>query len=160
MGGGVLGDMGVYAFQGLRLGTNMEPVSVVEAKFTNRPDIYLNGLPEIVEARLSFPGGVMANLKRVLRENINFLHINCEKGNINMSPFQGYSGNQGNSPLGEIKYAYQVPWQQANQMDEDALSIMEGRKMVAPGEEGMRDIRVVEAIYQSVEMKKEIKLQL
>ena len=45
-------------------------------------------------------------------------------------------------------------------MDEDAMSIMEGRKMVAPGEEGLRDIRVVEAIYQSVEMKKEIKLSV
>ena len=73
--------------------------------------------------------------------------------------FQGYSGNQGKSPLGDINYPYQVPWQQANQMDEDAKSIMEGRKVIAPGEEGLRDIRVVEAIYQSAEMKKEIKLQ-
>ncbi len=159
MGGGVLGDMGVYAIQGVRLGTNMEPLSVVEAKIsTIRPEIYRNGLPEIVEARLAFPGGVMADLKTSFAENINFLDINCEKGSIKMAPYQGYSGNQGTSPLGEIKFTYQVPWQQANQMDEDARSIMEGSKMVAPGEEGLRDIRVVEAIYQSAEMKKEIKL--
>jgi glucose-fructose oxidoreductase len=159
MGGGVLGDMGVYAIQGLRLGTNLEPLSVVEAKMsTTRPEIYRNGLPEIVEARLSFPGGIMADMKTSFAENINLLDIICEKGDIRMAPFQGYSGNKGKSPLGNINFPYDVPWQQANQMDEDAISIMEGRKMFVPGEEGLRDIRVVEAIYQSAEMKKEIKL--
>ncbi len=75
-----------------------------------------------------------------------------------MSPYQAYAGLHGNSPLGEIHYAYEVPWQQANQMDEDARSIMEGRKMAVPGEEGLNDIRVVEAIYASAEQQKEIKV--
>jgi predicted dehydrogenase len=51
-----------------------------------------------------------------------------------------------------------VPWQQANQMDEDARSIMDNRKMAVPGEEGLNDIRVIEAIYASVEQQKEIKV--
>jgi glucose-fructose oxidoreductase len=159
MGGGVLGDMGVYAIQGLRLGTNMEPLSVLEAKIsTTRPEIYRDGLPEIVEARLSFPEGITTEMKTSFAENINFLDIQCEKGNIRMAPYSGYSGIKGNSPLGSINFNYEVPWQQANQMDQDAISIMEGKKMAVPGEEGLRDIRVVEAIYQSAEMKKEIKL--
>src|SRR6188474_3234598 len=32
MGGGVGGDMGVYAIQGARIGTNLEPVSIVSAE--------------------------------------------------------------------------------------------------------------------------------
>ena len=34
-------------------------------------------------------------------------------------------------------------------MDDDALSIMNDEPMLVPGEEGMRDIAIVEAIYES-----------
>jgi len=43
-------------------------------------------------------------------------------------------------------------------MEEDARSIMDNRKMAVPGEEGLKDIRVLEAIYASVEQQKEIKV--
>ena len=60
MGGGVLYDMGVYSIQGARLGTNMEPVSVVSAQTsTTRPEIYKNGLDETTIATFEFPGGVI-----------------------------------------------------------------------------------------------------
>ena len=69
-------DMGVYAIQGARLGTNMEPVSVISAKAsTTRPDIYKNGLDETMVAQLEFPGGVIADIKATFGENINFLDI-------------------------------------------------------------------------------------
>jgi glucose-fructose oxidoreductase len=159
MGGGVLYDMGVYAIQGARLGTNMEPVSIVSAETsTTRPEIYKNGLDETTIATLEFPGGVPATIKTSFGENINFMNIQCEKGEINMAPYSAYSGVNGKSPLGEINNPYTVPWQQAKQMDDDALAIMEGRPMLVPGEEGLRDIRIVEAIYRSAQSKQPVKL--
>jgi glucose-fructose oxidoreductase len=159
MGGGVLYDMGVYAIQGARLGTNMEPVSIVSAQTsTTRPEVYKNGLDETTIAALEFPGGVMANIKTSFGENVNFLNILCEKGEIKMAPYSGYSGVKGNSPLGEIHHPYTVPWQQAKQMDDDALAIMEEKPMLVPGEEGLRDIRIVEAIYKSAATKQAVKL--
>lgn len=150
MGGGVLGDMGVYAIQGARLGTNMEPISVVSATTsTTRPDIYKNGLDETVVAKLEFPGGVFADIKATFGEGVNFLDIICEKGDIKMQPYQSYSGVKGKSPLGEINLPYQTPWQQAKQMDDDTLAIINNKPLIAPGEEGMRDIRIVEAIYKA-----------
>jgi glucose-fructose oxidoreductase len=159
MGGGVLYDMGVYAIQGARLGTNMEPLSIVSAQTsTTRPEIYKNGLDETTVATLEFPGGVLANIKTSFGENINFMNIQCEKGEIKMAPYSAYSGVQGSSPLGEINTPYSVPWQQAKQMDDDALAIMEGKPMLVPGEEGLRDIRIVEAIYKSASNKNAIKI--
>ena len=159
MGGGVLYDMGVYSIQGARLGAGMEPISVVSAKTsTSRPQIYKNGLDETTEARLEFPGGVLADIKTSFAENINYLNIMCEKGDIKMSPYQSYAGVKGTSPLGEINHSYQVPWQQANQMDDDALAIMQGKPMLVPGEEGLRDIRIVEAIYKSAASGKSVKI--
>jgi len=150
MGGGVLYDMGVYAIQGARIGTGMEPIAIVSAKTsTTRPEIYKNGLDETTIATLEFSGGVLADIKTSFGENINYLDISCEKGDIKMNPYQAYAGVKGTSPLGEINHPYSVPMQQAMQMDDNAASIMQNKPMLVPGEEGQRDIRVVEAIYKA-----------
>lgn len=159
MGGGVLYDMGVYSIQGARLGANSEPLAVVSARtLTTRPEIYKNGLDETTQAVLEFPGGVIAKIKTSFGENLNYLNINCEEGEIKMAPFQAYAGVKGSSPLGEINYPYQVPMQQAMQMDNDALSIIQKKPMKVPGEEGLRDIRIVEAIYKAAESGKQVDL--
>ena len=150
MGGGALYDMGVYSIQGARLGTAMEPVAVVSAQTsTNRPDVYKNGLDETTTATLEFPGGLLATIKTSLGENINSLDIVCDKGTISMSPYQSYAGLKGKSPLCVIHHSYSVPWQQAKQMDDDAEAIMNDTYMIVPGEEGSKDIRIVEAIYKA-----------
>ena len=150
LGGGVLYDMGVYAIQGARIGTGMEPIAVISAQTsTTRPDIYKNGLDETTTAKLEFPGAVMADIKTSFGENVNYLNILCAKGEIKVAPYQGYSGVRGSSPLGEINHPYETPWQQAKQMDDDAMAIMQSKPMQVPGEEGLRDIRIVEAIYKS-----------
>jgi glucose-fructose oxidoreductase len=152
LGGGVIYDMGVYAIQGARLGTNMEPVAVKSAKvWTDRPEIYKDGLGEIVEAELEFPGGVTGKIKTSFAENVNYLNIVCEKGTIEMAPFSAYAGNKGKSPLGEINFPFQQPMEQVYQMDQDAENIMGGKPAMVPGEEGLRDIRVVEAVLKSAE---------
>ena len=159
LGGGVLYDMGVYAIQGARLGTGMEPVAVVSAKTsTTRPEVYKNGLDETTVASLEFPGGVRADIKTSFGENVNFLNITCAKGEIKMAPYSAYAGVQGRSPLGEINHAYEVPWQQAKQMDDDALAIRQKKPLLVPGEEGLRDIRVVEAIYQAAASRQRVTL--
>jgi glucose-fructose oxidoreductase len=159
LGGGALYDMGVYAIQGARLGTGMEPIAVVSAKTsTTRPEVYKNGLDETAVATLEFPGGVIADIKTSYGENINYLNITCEKGDIKVSPYQPYAGVRAVSPLGEINHQYQVPWQQAKQMDNDSLSIKQGKPMLVPGEEGLRDIRIVEAIYKSAQTGQRVKL--
>ena len=159
MGGGVLYDMGVYAIQGARLGTGMEPITVISAATsTTRPEIYKDGLDETTIATLEFPGGILADIKTSFGENINYLEITCEKGNINMAPYSAYAGLKGKSNLGEINFAYQVPWQQAKQMDDNAKAIKNGKPMLVPGEEGLRDIKVVEAIYKAAALGKAVKL--
>jgi len=159
LGGGALYDMGVYSIQGVRLGTGAEPTAILSAQIsTKRPEVYKNGLDETTVATLAFPGGVTADLRTSFGENINYLNITCGKGEIKMAPFQGYAGVKGSSPLGEINHPYEVPWQQARQMDDDALSIMGTKPVLVPGEEGLRDIRIVEAIYKSAATGKRVNL--
>ncbi len=159
MGGGVIYDMGVYSIQGARLGSNMEPTAVISATTTStRPEIYKDGLADVVEATLEFPGGVTADIKTSFAENINFLKVECEEGTLHMEPFSAYSGVKGESPLGTINHSYEVPKQQAMQMDNDALAIIENKAPKVPGEEGLRDIRIVEAILESAETGQKVSL--
>ena len=75
-----------------------------------------------------------------------------------MKPFSSYGGAKGESPLGKINHSYEVPWQQASQMDDDALAIIENKAPLVPGEEGLRDIRIVEAILKSAKKGKRVNL--
>ena len=76
------------------------------------------------------------------------MNITWEKGKINIEPYSAYSGVQGSSDLGKINFPYEVPFQQAKQMDDDAKAIKNNQPMMVPGEEGLRDIKVVQAIYK------------
>ena len=48
--------------------------------------------------------------------------------------------------------------QQAKQMDDDALAIMKNKPMIAQGEEALKDIRIIEAIKESVKTGKEVRI--
>ena len=155
VGGGSMYDMGVYALQGARLAAGEEPVAVTAQSIVNRPDIF-NEADEMMMFQLRFPSGAIASCMGGHGANANYLKVNYEKGSLFMEPFSSYRGNKGTSTLGPIEF--QIENQQAKQMDDDALAIMNGTPLIVPGEEGLRDIRIVEAIYQSVKTGREVKL--
>ena len=151
MGGGVMYDMGVYPLNAIRYASGLEPNAVTAIASTTRPQIYTE-VEETIQFDLEFKEDVTARGEASFGKNINTLEVKCSKGWYNLSPFQGYSGNKGITSDGTIINT-QIPNQQAKQMDDDALSIMNKKPMLVPGEEGLKDIRVVEAIYRSVAQK-------
>jgi glucose-fructose oxidoreductase len=155
MGGGAMYDMGVYALQGARLATGEEPIAVTAQHFTTRPDIYKE-VDETTLFQLQFPSGAVASCQTSFGINMNYLQVNCEKGWIKLEPFSAYNGNKGSSSQGVINFP--IENQQAKQMDEDAEAIMQNKPLLVPGEEGLRDIKVVEAIYEAARTGKQIKL--
>lgn len=148
MGGGVMGDMGVYPLNALRYGTGMEPIAVTAQASTTRPEIYTE-VEETMHFELEFPGGAKGIGDASFGKSMNKLRVNCAQGWYELSPFQSYSGVQGTTSDGIVLNAT-IPNQQARQMDDDATAIMEGTELLAPGEEGLKDTIVVEAIYRSV----------
>ena len=147
LGGGAMGDMGVYALQGARLATGEEPVSVFAQSFTSRPEIY-DEVEETMMFQLAFPSGARAACQTSFGIQMNHLQINYEKGWLKMEPHMSYGGNKGSMSDGTEIY-FPIERQQIKQMDEDADSILNNKPLIVPGEEGLKDIRVVEAIYKS-----------
>ncbi|WP_339705358.1 Gfo/Idh/MocA family oxidoreductase [uncultured Kriegella sp.] len=147
LGGGAMGDMGVYALQGARLATGEEPISVLAQASTTRPEVY-HEVEETMMFQLEFPSGARASCQTSFGIRMNHLQVNYEKGWLKMEPHSSYRGNKGSMSNGtEINFS--IESQQAKQMDEDAAALMNKTDLLVPGEEGLRDIRVVEAIYKS-----------
>ncbi|MCB0547102.1 MAG: Gfo/Idh/MocA family oxidoreductase [Phaeodactylibacter sp.] len=147
MGGGALYDMGVYPLNAARYCIGEEPIAVTARHSTKRPEIYTE-VDETTHFELEFPSGARAECATSLGMGMNELHATYTDGWARLSPFQAYSGIRGEASNGR-RFDASIPNQQAKQMDDDALAILEGRPMLAPGEEGRRDIRVVEAAYEA-----------
>jgi glucose-fructose oxidoreductase len=147
MGGGAMYDMGVYSLQAARYCSGEEPVSVLARQSTTRPEIFKD-VDETMTFELEFPNGIKAYCQTSFAMSMNSLRVNCEQGWYQLEPFQTYSGIRGSTSDGKILDAF-LDSQQAKQMDDDAFAILHGRPLLVPGEEGLRDIRVVEAIFSS-----------
>lgn len=156
MGGGVMGDMGVYAIQGARLATGEEPISVLAQTFTTRPKVY-HEVEESAMFQLEFPSGARAACHTSYGMQMNYLKVTYEKGSLQMEPHSSYGGNNGSMSDGTV-INFPLENQQAKQMDDDALALMNGADLIVPGEEGLRDIRVVEAIYKSAAQNCQVKI--
>jgi glucose-fructose oxidoreductase len=147
LGGGVMGDIGVYAIQGARLAIGEEPVAVT-ARFHNRRPELFKEVEETAVFQLEFPSGALASCHASFGMGLNFNRANFERGWFRIEPFFSYKGLRGESSQGPV--VFKVENQQALQMDNDAKAILDGVAPLVPGEEGLRDIRVVEAVYRSV----------
>lgn len=156
LGGGAMYDMGVYPLNAARYASGEEPISVLARHETTRPEIY-HEVDETTFFELEFPSGAVANCVTSFGRGMNELKIECENGWYGLKPFQSYSGIRGTASDGS-KLNKSIPNQQAKQMDDDALAIINNTDVLVPGEEGLRDIRIVEAIYKSAREGKRVVL--
>ena len=154
LGGGAMYDMGVYPLNAARYSTGLEPIAVTAKASTTRPEIYTE-VEETMAFDLEFPQGVTAKCETSFGKDMNDLLVTCDKGWYKLSPFQAYNGINGVTSNG-TKLNAPIQNEQAQQMNDDALAIMNGTTLMVPGEEGLKDIRVVEAIYRSVAEKKRV----
>jgi glucose-fructose oxidoreductase len=154
-GGGAMMDMGVYVLQAARYATGEEPVSVTAQQYVHRTDLF-KGVDETTTFQLHFPSGAVANLHTSFGVNMNYLYVSAESGWYNLDPFSSYSGIKGMSKNGPISFPHVN--QQARQMDDAALAIMQKKPQLVPGEEGLRDMIIVDAIYKAAATQSKILL--
>lgn len=148
LGGGALMDMGPYPIQAACYAVGVEPIAVT-AQFLDSAPPAFTGVDETTTFQLEFPNGVFANCMTTFAGNVNSLRIFAEKGNYGLEPFSGYSGVRGFLPKGE-KLSFPEAHQMARQMDEMCKAIIEGKPSKTPGDEGLRDMLIIDAIRESV----------
>jgi len=154
-GGGAMMDIGIYALQASRYVTGEEPISVFAQEFKTDP-VKFKEVDETVLWQLKFPSGVVANSTGSYAARLERLYATAENGWFEMSPCYGYGPIVGRTSKGEMNFP-QVNHQAAH-MDDFAQCIVNNKPTRTPGEEGMKDLRVLEAIYRSIDTGKVIKL--
>ncbi len=154
-GGGAMMDIGIYALQGSRYAVGEEPISVWAQEFKTDP-VKFKEVDETILWQLKFPSGAVANSTCSYAASLERLYVTCENGWYEMGPCYGYGAIKGRTSKGEMNLP-QVN-HQAAQMDDFAQCIVNNTPNRTPGEEGMKDMRVIEAIYKSIETGKVITL--
>ncbi|HEV2692930.1 MAG TPA: Gfo/Idh/MocA family oxidoreductase [Verrucomicrobiae bacterium] len=156
-GGGPMMDVGIYALQAMRYLSGEEPVSVSAIATTN-DKVKFRGIEESLTWQLAFPSGILANGNTTYGfGGINRFLANTDHGWLTLNPAYSYHGLTGMRSDGQ---AIQMPDvdQFAAEMDDFAQCILENRPTRVPGEEGLRDMKIITAIYESVRTGKAVKL--
>ncbi len=148
-GGGPLMDVGIYCVQAIRYITGQEPVAVTAKEVAKKNARKFSGIEESLTWEMEMPGGVKGYCKTSYSEEMNQLKVVSEKGSFELSPAYGYHGQKGKTPEGPMSFPDVN--QQALQMDDFALAIMEGRPTPVPGEMGRQDVKILQAIYRAMQ---------
>lgn len=147
MGGGAMYDMGVYPLNGCRFMTGQEPLAITARHDKSHPHIFKE-VDETTYFTLEFADGLMAECATSFVISFNQIKMNCENGWYQLNPMSQYTGVTGYTSDKQI-YPAIKGIQQAIQMDDDALAIMDKGELLVPGEEGLKDIHVVQAAFES-----------
>jgi len=153
-GGGALMDVGIYALQACRYLAGEEPISIT-AQETKTDAIKFAQVDESITWTMKFPSGVIAQCSTSYNFNgLNRFKAFSDNGYIQLDPAFGYSDIQGESSQGPIKFE-QVDHFQL-ELDDFASCILENKQSRVSGEEGLKDLKVIEAIYESIRIGKTV----
>jgi predicted dehydrogenase len=155
-GGGPLMDLGIYCVQGAIYTVGEEPIAVTAEEGPKTQPETFKDVEQSLMWSMEFPNGVVANCKTSYVEEYNLLRADCERGWMQLQPSYEYSGirmqtSEGKQDFPEIN-------QQAAQMDDFALCVMNNTKSRVPGEMGMRDVRILMAIYEAMRTGKRVEI--
>ncbi|WP_439882901.1 Gfo/Idh/MocA family protein [Pontibacter sp. MBLB2868] len=155
-GGGPLMDLGIYCVQGAIYTLGQEPIAVT-ANFdeVTRPD-YFDEVEQSIKWQMEFPDGAVADCSSSYNDSASRLYGKAERGWWELQPSFGYGGIRGRTSDGPMNLPNVN--QQARQMDAFATCILEDKQSRVPGEMGLRDVRILMAIYEAARTGNKVKI--
>jgi predicted dehydrogenase len=151
-GGGALMDIGIYAINGARYMVGEDPVWVTAQETKTDRVKFKPGVDETIQFQLGFPSGAVASCLSTYQMNhLDRFFITGEQGFAELQPATGYGPIRGRTDKGELTQPHAT--HQTIQMDEMAGILLDGNKPVVPvdGEEGLKDLKIIDAIYAACE---------
>jgi predicted dehydrogenase len=151
-GGGPLTDLGVYCVNTCRWLVNEDPIAATGVSWVRDPRRYKE-VEEGIAFRLDFPSGlILQGTAAYSAAFSSFVHVHGEKGWAELAPAFAFEEERRLSG----KIAGQWFAKTFKPIDEFALEldyfsncIREDRKPEPDGEQGLRDIVIIDAIYQA-----------
>jgi len=160
-GGGSLMDIGIYALQAARYLSGEEPVEVNAAMYTTPNDPRFKEVEETINFQLRFPSGILANCTSSYGYawQSHYRVVGTE-GWLEMDPATVYNGLRMKVFRNGVLEERFLPVRDhfALEMDHMSACVMENKEPLTPGEEGLRDLKVMMAIYEAAKTEKTVKL--
>lgn len=154
-GGGAMMDVGIYAIQATRYCTGKEPLTVTAQEFKTDP-VKFKDVDETIFWQMEFPDGIVTSSATSYATNIQRLYLAADNGWLEIRPAFGYGPLAGKTHQGNLDLP--IVNHQATQLDAMASCLLENLECSATGEEGVRDLRVIEAIYKSISTGRKVKI--
>jgi predicted dehydrogenase len=154
-GGGAMMDVGIYAIQGARYATGEEPISVTAQEFKTDP-IKFKEVDETIFWQMEFPSGAVSNSITTYASSTERLFVSAERGWLELRPAFSYGPIKGRTSDGELNFPHVN--HQALQMEDFASCVLENRESSVGGEEGLKDMKVIEAIYKAIKTGSKVKV--
>jgi len=155
-GGGPLMDLGIYCIQASRYVLGLEPIAVT-AQFgpINDPKRFAQ-VEESISWQMEFAGGAVANCNTSVGYNIDRFYASADEGSFELSPALSYGPFKGKTSAGDINLP--VINQQQTQLDAICSLIIENKPLPKhiTGEEGLKDMTVIAAIYEAAKTGKKV----
>lgn len=155
-GGGSLPDVGIYCLNAARFITGEEPVEITARSVQPKDDPRFREVEDLCAFTLRFPSGVLATCSSGYSYHENrFLRVMGTEAWAGLDPAFSYDNltMQIGRRVGMAGGVEQRRWASKNQfaleMDAFAEAIAHDRIPLTPGEEGLQDMKVIEAIYQA-----------
>jgi glucose-fructose oxidoreductase len=152
-GGGSLMDIGIYSLNAARYLTGEEPVEVTAFESTDRNDPRFRTVEDRIDFMLRFPSGVIASCISSYSSNHNGYRVIGSGGWIELEPATPYEGQVMHIRKDGATAQRELPAPAKNQfvgqLDHLPECIRSGAEPIVSGEEGLKDMRAIEAIYRS-----------
>jgi predicted dehydrogenase len=160
-GGGSLMDIGIYALQAARYLSGEEPVELSAMMHSTPNDPRFVEVEENIAFQLRFPSGILANCSSSYGVPLNRFRVAKPGGTFELEPALNYTGIRmrvlRNGAIEERPQEVVDHFQ--TEMDYFSDCVLAGTEPLTPGEEGLRDIRIMTAIYESANNGKPVRLQ-
>ncbi len=160
-GGGSMMDIGIYSVNGSRYMIGEDPVWVTAQETKNNIEKFKEGIDETIQFQLGFPGGAIAScLSTYSLNNLDRFFLDGTEGFAELFPATGYGPIEGRTNKGELTQP--IVTHQTVQMDEMSQIILQNKKSViaVDGMEAVKDLKIVDAIYEAAKTGKKISLNL
>ena len=160
-GGGSLMDIGIYAINGSRYMIGEEPIWVTAQETKTDTVKFKEGVDETIQFQFGYPSGATAScLSTYSMNSLDRFFLDGENGYAELYPSTGYGPIKGRTFKGELNQPHVT--HQTVQMDEMAQILLQGKKPIVPinGEEALKDLKIIDAIYRAVKTGQKEKLSL
>jgi glucose-fructose oxidoreductase len=152
-GGGALADMGIYGINGARYLLNEEPIEIRARAKTDRSDPRFRTVEDLITWEFRFPSGAISTGSTSFDQSGTMAwEVYGQRGKMVADPGCFYNGNrlEISGVAGEGRPNIPEIDQFAREMDWMAEAVRGRAPLVSPGEEGLQDMRLIEAILTSV----------